>query len=239
MGTANKPEAAAQVSTMRRDGRASSVLMLACAALLGGCASQGVSGEGGGGSQDAAQGADVNAGVERVELVVPADRYREAFQAARDALREAQFTLDRVDASRGRITTFARAGEGAARPWAGLATTDSPLQDVIQRQQRSVRVAFVPASQVAVDPRLDDPSLNLLDLPVATRLIIETVVERVERPGRRAQFDAVRLTSQTLNPELESRGLVPRYSVPVREDRVLAEWLAGQIASRVGLGGQE
>jgi hypothetical protein len=228
---------AERASTMRRGGPATVVLMLACATLLGACASRGVSGGGSGGDAGVAQGADVNAGVERVELVVPAERYREAFQAARDALREAQFTLDRVDASRGRITTFARAGEGAARPWAGLATTDSPVQDVIQRQQRSVRVAFVPTSQAAVDPRLDDPSLELLDVPVETRLIIETVVERVERPGRRAQFDAVRLTSQTLNPELEARGLVPRYSVPVREDRVLATWLAGEISRRAGLGG--
>ena len=166
------------------------------------------------------------------EVEVAAEQYVQTFQAVRDTLREQRFVLDRIDAPLGVLTTLPKPGVGYARPWEG--PTDSPMQDIAQQQRRVVRVTFRPPGST-ISRSLDDPSINLVDQTTTTIMRVDAIVERVERPGKRPQFDAVRMTSQSIAPELEARGMTPAYIVPIRRDNVLASYLLGQITERAGL----
>ncbi|HRJ50427.1 MAG TPA: hypothetical protein PKU91_07830, partial [Phycisphaerales bacterium] len=79
---------------------------------------------------------------------IPAGSYSQAFEATRASLRDFDFSLDRVDAASGVITTATKASSGLATPWdpeqSGL---DQEWEDFINRQRRFVRVTFVPADQ--------------------------------------------------------------------------------------------
>lgn len=169
---------------------------------------------------------------ESVRLLVPAAKYAETFQAARDTLRLERFDLDRVDAPRGVLTSQPKDAPGIARPWD--ARTDSMWQDAAAHQLRSVRITFRQPGFTG-DRGVDDPSVDLVEQPRDTEMLVQASVERVQRPGRRAQVDSVRMTSQATSPDLDARAMSPRYSVFTREDSRLAAMLRDKIAQAAGV----
>ena len=74
-------------------------------------------------------------------LPIPSGRYAEAFDAAREALRDLRFDLERVDARLGVITSRPHATDGLATPW-DLDQTSSrqEVQDLMHQQRRRVRL---------------------------------------------------------------------------------------------------
>lgn len=78
----------------------------------------------------------------RVVEVAPG-RYAQAFDAARETLRDYNFTLDRVDARAGVITSEPRFSIGLANPIDPVqSTARQEIQDLLNQQDRRVRVAF-------------------------------------------------------------------------------------------------
>jgi hypothetical protein len=182
------------------------------AAMLGGCASN----------------AGAPPGVE-----VSAAGYADAFEAARDVLRERRWLLERVDAPQGVLTTQPRSEPGLARPWDAPPGLDQATEDLLHRQQRVVRIAFVTRGMSDDHFPATDPQRDLLDEPVDTVMRVHVGVERIERPGQRVPVDAIRLASRTIDPELEAQGLLPRYVVELREDPRLGSDIEREIAARL------
>src|SRR5262245_10700892 len=88
------------------------------AALLGGCSSP--------------QAADA-----RFE----AGQYVVAFEAAKEALRDFDFSLERVDAAGGVITTRSKSTGGLGTPWdREQSTFGQEVEDLMDRQSRVARV---------------------------------------------------------------------------------------------------
>src|SRR5438128_989361 len=76
----------------------------------------------------------------------PAPAYAEAFDTARQTLRDTGFILERVDARAGVITTQPKTTAGLLTPWDREQTSfGQDLEDLFQRHQRIVRVEFEPA----------------------------------------------------------------------------------------------
>lgn len=147
------------------------MLLLACAACLGGCSSS---------------------GDETVEIT--AGEYPRAFEATRESLREYEFHLDRVDAASGVITTAVKPTSGLATPW------DSQQSGIDQEWARFhqspavhgpcvVRACAHRGSPGTPTPPRDPASAKapeLVDLRDYAGPVVATVsvsVEGVQRPG--------------------------------------------------------
>lgn len=143
--------------------------------------------------------------------------YPALFDATRQALTEYRFTLDRVDAARGVVTTAPKQTAGLATPWdREQSNADQRLQDLVHQQERVVRVVFEPPEE-------------------PTRVAVEVVVERVRRPNWRVESDAIRASTHARDPVAARSGVRAEYREPVSEDRLLAARLLARIREIAGL----
>lgn len=156
-------------------------------------------------------------------LSFPSDRYADAFQAAKDTLRDFEFELDRVDARSGVITTLPRAWSGAATPWLPYSSTPRDAwEGLVQFEHRSARIEFRPA-----DPTVP-PDVDLLEYKGEISSTVSVGVERVYRPGRRVDATGVRLASRASGPPAQMPG---RAMVAQRPDQPLAGRILAAIAA--------
>tara|TARA_R110000782_G_scaffold175732_1_gene266846 strand:+ start:13459 stop:14076 length:618 start_codon:yes stop_codon:yes gene_type:complete len=148
---------------------------------------------------------------------VPSGSYAGLFDATRRTLAEYRFTLDRVDAARGVITTAPKQTAGLATPWdREQSKPGQRVEDLIHQQERVVRVVFEPP---------EDPS----------RVSVEVVVQRVRRPNWRVESDAIRTSTHARDPMALRSGRGAEYREPVSEDRLLAARLLARIRELAGL----
>jgi len=160
------------------------------------------------------------------ELAVEPGDYSFAFDAARHVLRDARFELERVDARQGTITTASKPTAGLATPWdVEQQTIGQEMEDLIEHQQRKVRITFEPAGGAAASDLIDDPK------PTVMR--VRVVIERVNRPNWRVDSTSIRLSTYAWDPALGEREMQPRYDVAIAEDSEFAARLVGQIKSRL------
>ncbi|MBK9188459.1 MAG: hypothetical protein IPM33_05825 [Phycisphaerales bacterium] len=172
--------------------------------LLGGCA-------GGGGSP-------------RVEI--PAGMYAQAFDAARETLREHRFTIERVDAEAGVVTTRAKTTAGLGTPWdSEQSSLEQEFEDLVNDQRRRVRVTFKPPADA---PATDTP---WQDGPVVAE--VDVSVYRAHNPGLRLPPRAMSQGSVTEDPALKQRWVTYGMETPVARDSRLAARLAEQIRRRL------
>lgn len=166
------------------------------------------------------------------------------FDLARDVLREEGFILDRVDAAAGVITTRAKTTAGIATPWdSEQSSAEQELDDLANRQQRTVRITFEPARAVdhagttetfdetgAADLR--QGTLGVEGATGEVRMSVRVVVERLQRPGWRVNPVSVRLSTYCIDTDLQQRGLSYQFAVARGEDIELARRLADEIVLR-------
>lgn len=198
-------------------------LVLVLALLLGGCASR--------------------AGRGSAEVMIAPGDYARAFDAARDVLAASRFSLERVDARAGVITTRPKATVGLATPWdAEQATIEQEFDDLINQHERRVRIAFEPARLPAAAPdaatadgggrtSASRADLTTFSGPIVAR--VEAWVERTARPGWRVDTTAVRLSQAWRDPALQERGIAGRYTVPTTRDDALSAAIGERIATRL------
>lgn len=180
------------------------LVVLACAALLAGCASPRLG---------------------PTELEIAPGAYATTFDAARDAMVDYGFDLDRVDARAGVITTRAKTTGGLATPWdEEQSTARQELEDLINDQRRRVRITFSPAAETAVPAAAD---LRELEGPVLAR--IEVAIDRVHKPGWRVEPTSVQQSRRWVDPQMQTRGMWPAYDVPFTLDPHLAHRIASRI----------
>ena len=171
------------------------------------------------------------------------ESYLRVFHAAREALAERHFPIERVDASAGVLTTASRPTAGLATPWdTDQSTLAQELEDFLNTTSRSVRITFEPlADRLAPDPapRAAPASPEAMgDLRRAEGPIVVEVrvaLERTRRPGWRPDPSGVWLNSTAIDPRDTRRGMFPSYTEAVGQDGLLARRIARQIRRRAGL----
>lgn len=155
-------------------------------------------------------------------VVIDAGRYDAAFDAARQVLRDQGFVLERVDAAAGVITTREKTTAGIATPWdREQSSVEQEVADLLQRQQRVVRITF------------DRTAAGLAAERVA--MSVDVTVLRVHQPGFKIEPEAIRQSSFFFDPALGSRGLQPNYAVAVEQDVALADRITCSIRQRIAL----
>lgn len=151
------------------------------------------------------------------------ERYTQAFDAARDTLREYKFTLERVDADEGIITTASLDSAGLAAPWQTHQThLSQDAGDFLNHQQRRARVTFVPVTIDGVTQRVAQ---------------VEVYVDRLHSPGLRVPARASTLWSVSNDPVAASRGVTYLHSVPRERDTSLEKRIADRIERKLSSAG--
>lgn len=159
---------------------------------------------------------------------VPPGRYAAAFDAARDELRDRHFLLERVDAGSGVITTRDKHTAGLATPWDGeQSTVGQEFEDLLNHQQRRVRVTFEPQA-----PAPDNaPPSPLGESGAVGR--VEVILYRTQSPGLRPSSKSINLTTTTIDPAQRNQGIASQYQVPTSQDSRLAARIARDIEDRL------
>lgn len=147
-------------------------------------------------------------------LTVAAGRYAQAFDAARDVLRDCGLTLDRVDARAGVLTTLPASSAGLFTPWSPL---DPSLADALRRTLRyerlRVRLRFAP-----IDPG-GAGEFDIHRFDRGARVSVEALVEPVDRPGLRVSPLSPRLASVARSTDAPSpQSSAFPASLPERDD---------------------
>lgn len=153
----------------------------------------------------------------RADADFQADAYPALFDAAREVLSDYRFTLDRIDAARGVITTAPKRTAGLATPWdREQSTARQEFEDLAHQHERVARITFEPA-----------------DRP--TRVAVEVIVHRVHRPHWRIETDAIRQSTHARDTLAAREGQPAEFREPVTEDRALARRLMADIHARAGI----
>lgn len=179
-----------------------------CVPLALVCSLAGCAGDGGAGGRSVAPAVDDRTAlVEDAVLHVDPASYRAAFEAARDALRDAGFSIERVDAAAGVITTA---------PMPALAAWKSGL----------LREAGVPQGaswtagtvEARAEFRTHDETADLREAARPLTLRFEVVERREHRPSRRIDTTSVVYASAFSDREWSRQGLEPAFSVAARRN---------------------
>ncbi len=155
---------------------------------------------------------------------IPAGRYNEAIVATRDTLRASGYTLERIDATAGEITTTERTVTGLASPFASENRSLSGVAaDTLTNRPRTVRVRFRDARDPQSPPAPDAP----------VRAEVEAVIWKRIQPGRRVETETTFRGRVARDPAEIRRGVNAGTPVPVRLDHDYARVLARRITERL------
>ena len=201
---------------MRRPALAPLALLACALAHLAGCAASRT-----GAPADAATAPIAGAPHDPATFTVPAGRYAHAFDAARDTLRERGYTLERVDARAGVITTRPRTEPALAGAPAGAGSS------WLNAQRSLARVEFSP---IPDSPPAPGEDLRAADTPLHARVVV--VVERLQRPGRRIESTSIQLSTRWREPDWSERGMHPAHTTVEYRDTPAAVDLVNTIKDR-------
>jgi len=170
---------------------------------------------------------------ETVFVVLPGE-YAAAFDATRDVLTDARFTLDRVDAGAGVITTLPKPTTGLATPWDREQTTlGQEWEDFTNQQERLVRVTFAPEGDDDEVPGPGEalPDRRTDDRPLVAR--VDVTVLRVRRPGWRPETEAISRSTRSFDPRESETPGGAAFTEPIGRDELLAGRLSEQVRARL------
>ncbi|MEM6552025.1 MAG: hypothetical protein AAF750_07850 [Planctomycetota bacterium] len=153
---------------------------------------------------------------------IPADQYHPTLDAARRALLDLGYTLDRDDHRFGVLTTKPRASATLAEVWRpDNRTADLATESTLVDLRRTVRITLTPLTRS-----------NPLT-PFA--LGVEVLIARRQAPLRYLNGSArsVFASLNALPEEWEARGIEPEYWQPVKRDPALEAHLTQRILDRL------
>ncbi|MDF1808902.1 MAG: hypothetical protein P1U42_04325 [Phycisphaerales bacterium] len=135
--------------------------------------------------------ADVNQVVaeSKAELVLENQSYDQVFESARDVLVDYRFGINRVDASRGVLTSHPKRSVGVVSPWdREQSTMNQEWEDFANQQERIVRIEF---ERLNVETDIS----NSLSERESVVVHVAVLVNRVHRPNWRIESESVRLST--------------------------------------------
>jgi len=144
-----------------------------------------------------------DAGAERARVI----------EAARAELGERGYTIDRVDAARGVVTTRFRASFGSPTPIGGAGWARRVVADTLNEHEHAVRVGL-----------RDDGVVDVVVL-----------VRRVGRPGWRIETESVGLSSHARGMDRRGEAVPTTIETLVGRDGELARSIGEAIERRLGL----
>lgn len=165
-------------------------------------------------------------------LTLPGETYPAALDAARETLRGYGFTIDRVDAAAGVITTHAKGTAGIATPWdREQSSLYQEGEDFMNRHRRTVRIEFT-ATAPPEDPALAADVAGAAK--AGSTLTMQTIVavDRSYQSNWQIESSSIRQSRRYWDRELASRGMTS-YSVPVVQDEKLAARLTEAVRRRI------
>lgn len=152
--------------------------------------------------------------------------YARSFSDAIDALRDLHFSVERVDAQAGVITTAPKQSAGLATPWdLDQSTLGQEAEDFLADHRRRVRITFEPRDAA-------DGEKPLESVPVRGR--VEAVIDRRYVRHWRPSSAAILASDLALDPQELARGEAPEYDVPLTRDERLAARIADLIRKKQG-----
>lgn len=164
---------------------------------------------------------------------IPAAEYNAYFEAAKDALRDNQFDLERVDARAGVLTTRPVSSAGWATPWIQHASsTGQATNDLLQRNRRVATIRFARVSdETGVPEPIDPVASDLREFQGTIEVSVNVVLEQVYRAGRRLSPASIRLTTFTVDPREDAIGPAQLRTRITGTDAPLSARLADAIIS--------
>ena len=172
-------------------------------------------------------------------FTIPAERYAEAFEVARDEIVRRRFEIERVDASAGVIVSRPKTGAGLLAPWT-LAPGARVVEDTLNAQTRVIEIGFQAAEAVAEAPQgtpsaLAEPRPSVPPARAEGTVIVSVrvLVNRRVSPAHRLDPTAIRYSLSAIDPSLFQRGLSTRYDAPRDLDGRAAAQLARSIRRRL------
>ncbi len=205
---------------MARAAITASALAMLAAGL--GCQSKGSAA----GAETAAETTSTAAAEPAPTLTVAPGAYAQAFEAAKRALRDVGFLLERVDAQAGVITTQPNDSIGVFAPWDPVQSgVDQELDDAMHRQNRVVRVEFAPAGAA---PSSIDTNTDLRQSSESLAMRVQASVNRIYYPGRRINTGHILYSTRTYDPALGARNMAS-YSVAIEQDSRLAQRIVDRV----------
>ncbi len=172
-------------------------------------------------------------------LEIEAMEYERVFDAARSTLMEYRFSIDRVDARRGVITTHPKRTNGLASPWdREQSSFGQEWEDLINEQQRVVRIEFDrpergPGGESAGKSESGSNAAAATDAAATMRVLVE--LYRTHRPNWRVESESVRLSTHARSRDELGQREPGQYSELVGLDPHLAARLAESIRMKLGL----
>jgi hypothetical protein len=155
-----------------------------------------------------------------------AERYGEAFDAAREELRAAGYTLERIDAGAGEILTAPKITAGFVTPFEPeFRPMAQAWRDTVNAQPRTVRIRF----------RDDEPGEPGAPPPTEGTIVadVEVVIWRQRRAGWRLETETIRASEYWSDPGWGATGVRANMRVPIRRDEAFAAELASGIRGRL------
>ncbi len=179
---------------------------------LGGCAlTRGV--------DDPQRGQVGQAGAGAGSVVIEGASYREVFEAMREVLGAYRFAIDRVDATRGVMTTFPKRTVGIGSVWdREQSSLGQEWEDFANQHERTVRVEF--------------ESVEDADGAEVIEVAVEVVVHRVHRPNWRVESESIGLSTYARSRDAMGRVEPGMFREPIGHDLALADRIAGRLLRR-------
>lgn len=165
---------------------------------------------------------------------IPPGGYAQAFSITKDEIRSLGFTLARIDARDGVITSAAKSSAGFATPWIHTeASFGANVDSFFHRDQRRMTISFEPVGEVA-DARASPLGPDRRSWKGELTCNVSVMHERLYRPGLRLSPVAVRLSNVT-SFDADAGGAPPATIIrEIGEDTHLESKLARLIRDRLG-----
>jgi len=152
--------------------------------------------------------------------VIEADQYEQAFGVVREVLSDYRFGINRVDISRGIITTHPKRTSGLASLWdQEQSTLGQELEDLANQHEREIRVVF--ANALDSDGAESNAALGEGDVPIELR--VEVVVYRIHRPHWRIEPESIRYSTHARSRDSAGHLDSPSFREAIGQDKKLAE----------------
>ncbi|MGV6814568.1 MAG: hypothetical protein ACWA5W_06095 [Phycisphaerales bacterium] len=147
------------------------------------------------------------------------DQYEIIFRAAREVLSEYRFGINRVDLSRGILTTHPKRTSGLATLWdREQSSLDQELEDFANQHEREVRITFTVPEEHTQAP---------------ATMRVEVMVYRIHRPNWRLEPESIRLSTHAQSRNTAGQLEKTSFREALTKDNQLADRIAQAIQDRI------
>ena len=148
------------------------------------------------------------------------DDYEQVFAIAREVLSEYRFGINRVDLSRGILTTHPKRTSGLATLWdREQSSLDQELEDFANQHEREVRITFAHTDATQTDQH--------------TTMRVEVMVYRIHRPNWRLEPESIRLSTHAQSRNAAGQLEKSSFREALTKDNQLADRIAQAIQDRI------